>query len=76
MCYHYALILKSLQPNNKDPICWNNLTREEKDYLITYRNRTPERQETVKRILELFYNRKHQEAHTLLADTFANDLKN
>tara|TARA_B100001964_G_scaffold235658_1_gene296130 strand:+ start:242 stop:433 length:192 start_codon:yes stop_codon:yes gene_type:complete len=55
---------------------WDDLTPEEKDFLKAYRNSPPERQEIVKRILELFHHGKDQEAFVLLADTFANDLKN
>ena len=55
---------------------YSSLTPKEKDFLTAFRNSTPERQETVKRILELFHNGEDQEAYTLLADTFANDFTN
>ena len=58
---------------NKD---WDNLSPEEKDFLTAFRNSTPERQETAKQILKLFNDGKDQEAFIMLADTFANDLKN
>tara|TARA_B100000315_G_C14558239_1_gene579252 strand:- start:37 stop:231 length:195 start_codon:yes stop_codon:yes gene_type:complete len=52
--------------NYKDPICWDDLSKKDKEFLTAFRNSTAERKKTVKRILELFYNEKDQEAHTCL----------
>ena len=62
--------------NDKDPIYWNNLTPQEKEFLTAFRNSTPERQKIAERVLKLFHHGKDQEVHTLLAGTFAKDFVN
>ena len=64
------------KPSKDKSSPWDNLTPKEKEFLTAFRNSTPERQEIAERILKLFYDGKDQEAHTLLADTFARDFTN
>lgn len=60
------------KPNDNELIYWDDITPEEREYLIAYKNTAPARQRVVKLIVELFYVGKNQEAMTLLANDSTN----